>query len=187
MTLVELQARLLYSMIVAGKSAEFANLAIRKFLRICPMNLTPFQWIRELTDEELLERLKKAKTGNYNKLAKGYRELVDAHLDLQRCTPEELERIHGIGPKTSRFFILWTRPGAKYAALDVHILRWLKTQGYDAPKATPATPKRYAHLEQAFIKEAEARGMTPRELDARIWELGSQARNTTGVDDEAAV
>ena len=61
-----------------------------------------------------------------------------------------------------------TRPDEQYAALDVHILRWLRTKGYDAPKGTP-TGERYRELELNFISEAEKRGMTPAELDSAIW------------------
>lgn len=177
MRLDQLQCRLLYAMIVAGKSAEFANEAFQKFIAGCPARRTPFNWIASLNDKELLKRLKQAKTGNYGKLVRGYRELVNARLDLRHCGVDELERIHGIGPKTSRFWILWTRPGARHAALDVHVLRWLKQQGYDAPKATPASSKTYAYLEEAFIKEAESRGLTPRALDYQIWKAGSSSKN----------
>lgn len=177
MELFELQARLLYAMIVAGKSAEFANNAITRFLMPMPRAYLPFQWIARMNVEGLEERLKKAKTGNYTKLARGFKELATAHLDLRKCEPEEMERIFGIGPKTSRFWLLWTRPSAKYAALDVHILRWLRGRGYDAPKATPASSKRYARLETVFLKEAAAVGMTPRELDSKIWEEGARNRS----------
>jgi thermostable 8-oxoguanine DNA glycosylase len=176
-TLAELQKRLLYAMIVAGKSAEFANAVFSRFMRGC--SVLPFSWIAKMGDDELLERLTTAKTGNYTKLARGFRELVDAAIDLRSCGPEQLEEIHGIGPKTARFWLLWTRPNARYAALDVHILRWLREQGYAAPKATPAYTVRYQQLEKAFLAEADKRGMTPRELDLQIWETAASKRNRT--------
>jgi thermostable 8-oxoguanine DNA glycosylase len=130
-----------------------------------------------MDNDELDRRLREARTGNYGKLARGLRELVDARLDLARCTPAELQRVYGIGPKTSRFWILWTRPGARYAALDVHVLRWLRSLDYQAPASTPANPKLYDQLERAFLAEADRRGLTPRELDFEIWQAGSQATN----------
>jgi thermostable 8-oxoguanine DNA glycosylase len=116
--------------------------------------------------------LRESRTGNYTKLAACIRGLLTAKLDLATCAPIDLEAIHGIGPKTSRFFILWTRPGAEYAALDVHVLRWLRLMGHDAPKATP-TGAKYAELERVFLVLAKSFGMTPRELDHAIWIEGS--------------
>jgi thermostable 8-oxoguanine DNA glycosylase len=169
----ELQWRLVYSVIVAGKSAAFAEKAMR---RLFPKQDTdaPFDSIRLsiLPDRYGLldNRLRAARTGNYRKLNRCLRELVTANLDLSTCEPFELEAIHGIGPKTSRFFILWTRPEALYAALDTHILKWLRYLGHDAPMATPSSPALYAKLEKIMLAEAAARQMTPRELDATIWE-----------------
>lgn len=181
MTLDDLQARLIYSMIVAGKAADFANQVIDRLLAGKPQGVLPFAWLRTLTDDQLEAALREARSGNYTKLTRGLRELVDARLDLVRCTPAELQTVHGIGPKTARFWILWTRPGARYAALDVHVLRWLRGKGYDAPTSTPADPKTYDQLERAFIAEADQRGMTPRELDFAIWQAGSQTTNQVKV------
>lgn len=109
-------------------------------------------------------------------MAKGLQQIVEGELDLWVIMPEDLEKVHGIGPKTSRFFIMWIRPGERYAALDVHILRWLKARGHDAPRTTPSYPK-YSHLEAIFIAEADALGKTPRQLDYEIWEVGAKSRN----------
>lgn len=183
----ELQYRIIYSIIVAGKNAKFAEQAAKKLFP--DSSETPFDvirrwvafftisWNREIVDffedkDMVLYQLKKAKTGNYNKINKCLRELVYSNIDLRTCSAEDLEKIHGIGPKTARFFILWTRPDAKCAALDVHILRWLGTKGYKVPKATP-NGKKYKELEQAFLDEAEKIGMTPAELDKWVWTEGS--------------
>jgi thermostable 8-oxoguanine DNA glycosylase len=83
----------------------------------------------------------------------------------------EGRKIHGIGPKTSRFFILWTRPHERYAALDVHILRWLRGLGHNAPRSTP-NGRKYGELEKIFLSEADKRGLSPGELDAQVWEAG---------------
>lgn len=171
MNTAELQWALIYSVIVAGKSAKFAD---KVMMRLLPMPCDPFgevrQWIEWGT---LADELRHAKTGNYGKLEKCLRELTVATLDLSTCSPTGLEGIHGIGPKTSRFFILWTRPDTKCAALDVHVLRWLRGLGYDAPKATPQNPSRYAVLESHFLWEADQRGVTARVLDHAIWVEGA--------------
>lgn len=175
MKLAERQARLIYSVIVAGKSAKFTAKVMDRFHQHRQEHL-PFDFLRILIDEENLDWVvRDMRCGNYTKIERCFRELAAAKLDLMKCRPEDLEAIHGIGPKTSRFFILWTRPGERYAALDVHVLRWMRVLGYDAPKSTP-NGRRYRELEVAFLAEADERKMTPRELDAAIWEKGSNYR-----------
>lgn len=171
MSEAEREWRLIYSIIVAGKSAKFTEAVM---FRLLPARCgSPFKWIREVRNRGRLNgALKETRTGNYTKLEKALSALVDSNLDLERCTPEDLEKIHGIGPKTARFFILWTRPGERYAALDVHVLRWMRAQGHDAPKSTP-NGKKYRELEIAFLAEADKRGLTAGELDSKIWAEGS--------------
>ena len=67
---------------------------------------------------------------------------------------------------------LYDLRNAEYAALDVHILRWMKSLGYDAPKQTPVG-KKYKELENIFLNEAKQRNLTPGELDYIIWSNGS--------------
>ena len=180
----ELQSRLIYSIVVAGKSATFANAVMIRWYCNREEGELPFDMARRLEGDGRLEQsFREARSGNYGKLTKAVSTLIRTELDLLTCQPQDLEKIHGIGPKTSRFFILWTRPDAKFAALDVHILRWLRLQGYDAPKATPQSGQKYAILEQAFLKEAEKRGKTARELDFEIWEAGSTGLNQTPLAD----
>lgn len=179
--IAELEARLLYSVVVAGKNAEFANSVLKRWLfehTLYKQGETPFEAIRRIDAAKTLEwTFHDVRSGNYGKITAAARGMANAGLNLRNCTPQDLEKIKGIGPKTSRFFIIWTRPGAKYAALDVHILRWLGKQGYNAPKNTPQSSKRYAELEKAFLEEAENRGKTPRELDSEIWDAGSRSIN----------
>lgn len=178
MTPQEMEYRLLYSMVVAGKSATFAENALKRFLGGDP---EPFAFIRELEEAgELRNRLIFSRTGNYQKLTKGFTLLANAELDLATCTTEQLESIHGIGPKTSRFFILWTRPDAKHAALDTHVLKWLRFIGHAAPPATPSGEK-YTKLEKIILAEADARGVTARELDAAIWDWCSTGHHLNGT------
>jgi endonuclease III len=177
----ELEHRLVYSLIVAGKSAAFTDAAMKRLADafwslLDPAPATHFEAVRRSRklkngDSTILGlALHKARTGNYTKIERALCELVDADLDLATVAPDALEAIHGIGPKTARFFILWTRPNERYAALDTHILKWMKARGYQRiPKSTP-TGKRYAEIEQQFIAEADKRGMTPRELDHAIWD-----------------
>lgn len=173
--LYELQAKLLYAMMVAGKSADFTDQALRRFLGIIgegKRNELPLTALSRMSWNFTYDCLRKARTGNYGKLATGFYQLSRAKLDLRTATPEQLEVIHGIGPKTSRFFVIWTRPDERYAALDVHILRWMRAEGYDVPATTPSG-RRYAVVERWFVEKADKIGLTPRELDRRIWEAGA--------------
>ena len=163
----ELEYRLVYSPIVAGKSAWFAESATRRFLDL-RAGYTPLAAVRAMiASGDLGACLRTARTGSYGRLERWFRELVN--LDPATCTVHDLEAVHGIGSKTARFFILWTRPDARVAALDTHVLKWLRAKGYDAPKASPPPGERYDRLERSFIAEADAVGMTPRELDYAVW------------------
>jgi endonuclease III len=176
----ELEYRLLYSIVVAGKSAQFAENAMRSFLAQAA-GLSPFDAILMMEDEKMLGAcIRAARMGNYAKLERAFREIAAAKLDLATCTPEQLEAVHGIGPKTSRFFILWTRPHAQHAALDTHVLKWLRFIGHAAPKSTPSGEK-YSALEKVVLDEAAARGMTARELDSAIWDWCSTGGHLGGV------
>lgn len=166
----EAQWRLMYSIVVAGKSADFARGAMDRFLAAAG-NVPPFRYLELLVQlKRLGSEIRKARMGNYTKLEKAFAQLADEKPDLLTATPEELERIHGVGPKTSRFAIVWMRPSERHAALDTHALKWLRFIGVDAPKSTP-DPKHYAELEKVFIAEADRRGLPPRRLDALIWEF----------------
>jgi len=88
---------------------------------------------------------------------------------LKTCTVDDLEEIHGIGPKTARFFIMHSRPNQRLAALDTHILKELKANGIKVPKSTPAAGKKYAELEQEFIKLADAACKSVADYDLEVW------------------
>lgn len=90
-------------------------------------------------------------------------------LDLKTSGIERLEKIHGVGPKTSRFFILHTRKNAKVACLDTHILKYLGSLGHQVPRHTPQSKTRYKELENIFLDKADELKMTPAELDIQIW------------------
>ena len=174
----ECEHKLIYSLLVAGKSASFANYKMQSLSLYVEKGEMLFDALRRLIASNALEEtLRKARTGNYGKMSRAIRHLVETPFDFETCKPWDLERIPGIGKKTSRFFIMWIRPNEKYAALDVHILRWLRSLGYDAPDSTPTGSKMYAEWEQVFLQEAKQHGKTPRELDLEVWSVASSAPN----------
>lgn len=163
-----LQWKLLYSVLVAGKTATFADLKVEALLTEGLLEY-PFDVIRNhINDGTLSDWLRDIRTGSYTKLSKCFPALVQ--LNPVDCTIGDLESVHGIGPKTARFFLLWTRPDSRYAALDTHVLKWLKSLGYDAPKTTPSSGRQYEQLEAVFLAEADKRMKTPRELDFEVWQ-----------------
>lgn len=174
----ELQAKFLYCLVVAGKSARHANQAVESLLHNVVNNELPLDMLRRLAEQkELLAALQTSRTGNYTKLMKAIADWDESALDLEAVTVADLEAIHGVGPKTARFFVVWTRPKERVAVLDVHVLRWLQERGYATPKTTPASKAAYQKLEQVFLEEADRRKLTPRQLDEQIWRAGSGAEN----------
>jgi len=116
----ELQEFLLFTVCVAGKTAKQISKALSKFLHLAPMYLeahywqtpevyqdidksTPFSLIKELIKTNQLRKLiQDSSLGQFNKLEKAFIELSNSNFDLKNVTVEQLETIHGIGPKTAR-------------------------------------------------------------------------------------
>lgn len=137
-------------------------------LNIDPDNASCFNLIKAIKQIFLPHTLRNAGIGCFNNKAKTFRALADSGLNLKNCSVADLESIPGIGPKTARCFLIHSRPNQKLAGLDVHILRFLKDKGYNVPKSTP-TGKRYAEIEQYFIREAEKANMKIADFDLKIW------------------
>jgi thermostable 8-oxoguanine DNA glycosylase len=168
-TQAELEEFILFTIAVAGKSAITTVQALDKFLQPAQKyNLSPFDYIRFLSFDELTLNIKKSGFGCYHNRTRYFKSIVDAHLNLETCSVEDLEQISGIGPKTARFFILFSRPNVQYAVLDVHLLSWLRDKGYDVPKATPCG-KKYLEIEQIFLNEAKKQDLPIVEFDLNIW------------------
>lgn len=175
--ITKLQTKLIFSIIVAGKSAKFAEGVVNKLFNNIG-DKTPFEFIDELIEFNLLEeKLKEIKSGNYKKLMTCL-PLV-TQLDVEECTIHDLESIKGIGPKTSRFFLMWGRGENGYAVLDTHVLKWLRNLGYAVTKTTPHRYK-YTEIENYFLEEAKKRNISPKALDAHIWDY----YNTSGYGKE---
>lgn len=170
-----LQRKLVYCVVVAGKNAGFASRVVDKlFPKVVPRGFEchdPFSLIDYWHRHGLLTRkLREAKTGNYLKLSKCLPEVAKLRGRLGSVSVEELQGIHGIGPKTARFFVAWTRPGTRVAVLDVHVLRWLRENGFEGvPKSTPQSGRAYGRWEAVFLRCAEAMGLACWELDQQIW------------------
>ena len=175
----------LFGICVAGKGARQTAVKLDKFLKnvindgkFLYFCTTPFQYVRTLIEHGMLgSELWKHKMGQYKRLNKAFRGMVKIH--PRTCTLEELEASHGVGPKTARMLLLYTRPDMKVVPLDTHILKWLAARYDNVPKSTPPAGKRYRELEKLFIDEATHKGMTPKELDMDVWLMYANKRKET--------
>jgi len=164
----ELQEFALFCISVAGKQASSTAKRLEKLLNCSDGNF-PFEKIKNLISKNRLEiELRNCSFGQYSKLIKAFRGLVETNLDLKTCTIDDLEKIHGIGAKTSRYLLLHSRPNMEIACLDTHILRYLKQLGHNVPKSTP-TGSRYKKIERIFLEHARELKKDPAELDLEIW------------------
>ena len=181
----EIEWKLLYSVIVAGKSAEFAQNVMDRFFGYRNDDEGPLDLLRRLVESgEIDEKLREARAGSYTRIGKCFTEIIEYNLDPATCSVAKLEEFHGIGPKTARFFVMWTRENQNYAALDTHILKWMNYLGWPVPKSTPSG-KKYAEIERHFLAEAQKRNISARDLDALIWEYchagGHKSGNWPGI------
>lgn len=162
----ELQLFFLFCQTVAGKTAKVQAKFLNEFLSAGNGD-TPFEIIQDMVDQGVLfDKVKESKLGQYNRLTAGFE--ASLKLDLRTATVDELKAIKGIGNKTARFFLLHSRPNQNIAVLDVHILKYLRSQGFDTPKATPGE-KQYLELEKEFLTLAKQNNMSPADFDLMLW------------------
>jgi len=172
----ELQEFLLFCICVAGKTAWQIAKKVDDLIRLsCLSNGEEDIFISLSKQYDLEGFLISRKIGNYKKHTRCFRELIKSNLDLKKCSVEDLENIHGIGPKTARYFILHSRENSRVACLDRHVLRWLGEKGHKVPKSTPSGNK-YKHLESIFIREADKQDISISELDLNIWNSYARAK-----------
>lgn len=179
----ELQEFLLFAIIVAGKTAYIQSKKLDIFLNSAKKDFNlqtdePFKIIRYLYENNLLEyHIKNCKLGQYRKTINAFSYILSNDLDLKKITTDELEKIPGVGPKTSRFFALHSR-NDKVAVLDVHILKWISSLGYDkVPKTTPGNPKIYKKWEQVYLNYCNSNNLDPAQLDLEIWKSFAKKDN----------
>lgn len=169
----ELEEVLLFWILAAGKNAITACKCLENLLLdIHDKNnveyYKPFECLRKFNKDEFSCLLKNHGIGCYNNKSKTIYELINSDLDLHNCSAEDLEKIFGIGMKTSRCFIIHSRKDANYAGLDVHILHFLKDLGYNVPSQTPIR-KQYLEIEKIFLDIVRKSDMSVAEYDLMIW------------------
>ncbi len=184
----ELQELLMFCILVAGKTAYIQAQKLEDFLNTsrahCGLdeNATPFQILKALQDDSILNSMiVEAKLGQYNKIYKAFTYLINNKINLFECGPIELEKIPGVGMKTSRFFILHSREVQTLAVLDVHILKFLGSLGHKVPKTTP-NKKQYYYLEQKFLDYCRDVEKHPAKVDLEIWKFYAKKEKEVDVN-----
>lgn len=181
----ELEENICFWVAVANKTAAtisqyvdnfFLDLSKQDAPTFDPSLASPFQLIREAGSvEKITELVKKHRFGCFKIKARGYYELAHSGIDLKTCTVDDLEKIHGIGPKTARCFLIHTRENVRHAGLDTHILKFMRAVGLtQAPTSTPSG-KQYKFWEEQFLKLVPE-GVTVAEYDLAIWNAYRDAK-----------
>lgn len=166
----ELEFFWLFCILVAGKNADWASLKLLDLFKNKPEDQTPFEFLKtHLTD--LNNILVANKVGQYRRIQKAIEQSLE--VDLRTASVAELMEIHGVGPKTARFFILHTRADAECAVLDTHILKWMRglvDPIFEVPTSTPPINK-YQTLEFVAIKLMKTHfpNISLAEADLLIW------------------
>lgn len=167
----ELECRILFWILAAGKNGVTSAVCLGNllnYLAIKHSNVSsPFKLL-SYKPEDLPNLLKAHGIGCYRNKAKTIKQLIESDINLRTCTVDDLEVIHGIGPKTSRCFIIHSRANQRYAGLDTHILKFMRDQGFKTPKSTP-NKKQYKEIERQFIFLADKANKSIAEFDLAIW------------------
>ena len=112
-TTAELEEFLLFSIAVSDNNLVATSKMLNNLLLSLGLNDTfsPFDLLTYMTNKGLALKLKSCGIGGfYNHRAKAFLSASKSGIDLHNCSVGQLEEIHGIGRKTSHFFIMHTRP-----------------------------------------------------------------------------
>lgn len=160
--------------------------------------LSPFDIVRIWTEQGCLGQvLRRYNVGQYTRLERCWRELVALtpyfegksertiryikQVDLRSV--QQLEKIHGIGPKTARFIILHSVKGARCVPIDTHWIKELRARGYPIKVTTDEQGRQvvrvdartHAIYEGYALAEVDKSGLTAAEYDLLIWKRWNAA------------
>lgn len=166
----ELEIFFIFTIMVAGKPAMRTAELVTNMLGHRPPDDLPRRYLKRLGERRRRALLEKHRVGQYTRIENALAGSFE--LPLDNVTYGELSSISGIGPKSSRFFILHSRDDAHCAVLDTHILRYLRDHGIEAPKTTPQSLPKYRELENRWLEliEQEYPDMTAAQADFAIWQ-----------------
>lgn len=176
----QLQEMIIFWVLVAGKNAKTTSRLLENMLQHLYNKFgrkSPFYVIKQYDNQtrNLEKLLKSFGFGCSKAKAKSIRQLISKNFDLKTCSVEQLESVFGIGPKTARCFVMHTRPNVRHAGLDTHVLKWLKSLGFNTPNSTPKG-KLYTELENIFLNLCDKMNMDVATLDLAIWNAYSSGK-----------
>lgn len=176
----ELQEFAMFCVMVAGKNSHQQAAKLDAMLSDRYKNpgcedMRPFEFVTHLIKSDLFEQwLRVHRVGQYRRIGGAFRGLVQYDGHMHAISLEQLESIYGIGQKSSRFYLLHSRLDQRLAVLDTHVLKFMRSLGYDVPKSTPSG-KQYNRIEKLFLLECDKADVSPAEFDLQIWTNLSQA------------
>lgn len=129
--------------------------------KLCANMDNPLYDLGMLSEDTLIKLLQKHRTGQYNRIASAI--IGSSKLCLRTCSLDELLSVKGIGDKTARYFLVYTRPNQKHAVIDTHIKKYLIDKGHDISGLS------YAELEKLMFYEQKNSGMEMHEFDLWVW------------------
>lgn len=176
----ELQEFWLFCLFVAGKNSDWAATKVEQLLVGRQDWQTPFLYLSGMQDVWLYWKLRNIKSGQYKRLLRAITESLT--VDLHKCTLSTLLGIYGVGPKTSRFFLVHSRKNTEYAVLDTHILQWMGDHGVIVPKTTPSRVV-YRRLEQVCLQlfRIYYPTLSIAEADLTVWKLQKYRKDLKGI------
>jgi thermostable 8-oxoguanine DNA glycosylase len=181
-----LQLFWLFCILVPGKSATQASVALNRLLKTC--SGFPLTWLLNKDHfgvdccrftggktSDMTRAIEDCGIGQYRRITTAVRD--SAVLDLSGSPLEVFTLVRGVGPKTARFFLLHSRENSEVAVLDTHIMAWIREWHSDAPYPVPKN--RYEEWESVVIDKM--RDLWPEQSlatsDLSIW---NQRRKRTG-------
>ena len=179
----QLQRFWLFCIIVAGKNSDWAASTVSKLLKRKPDDVPAITWLNQSND--LHNTLVANRVGQYTRIENAIKQSNE--VDLRTATVQELEGIHGVGPKTARFFVLHTRRDARVAVIDTHQLKWLASHaGEDTVPSQTPQGKKYLEWEQLWLNLTDSyySGLSKAEADLLIWADQSGRLDTIGSTED---
>lgn len=175
----------LFSFAVAGKNADITAEKINKLCNMLETLIAPIPPLQTLillkskdhvyTIDKILRACKLGKYKSWHRMLHYFMWNTDVQNFLRHAQLHHFLEIHGIGPKTSRFFLIHSRPNQRYAVLDTHILRWLSQSHRKVPKSTPRG-QNYFDWERIAIDRMESikgPNETLADVDLHLWKTYS--------------
>jgi hypothetical protein len=173
----QLEELFVFAVVSGGRPTRTVSRQLEELLALLAREhdkgLAPFALLNMNTESFIGGAIKQVGVGCYGQKAQAVAQAAGRWaaglLDLRACSVEQLETIKWVGARTCRFFILHTRPGARVAIIDDHVLKHLRERGVpDVTVAPPGKGKHYARLEEAFLKLADEEGVSPVEYEMLV-------------------